>query len=81
LIFVFRKVLNYDRPLSGKVVSTSEQRFYFNDDQLIRWIDEDNKHVAAGNPEYAVKQAEQLDYSSHFLNAARSKARTLEAWN
>lgn len=81
LIFAFRKVLNYDRPLSGKVVSTSEERFYFNNDQLIRWIDQDKKQVEANNPDYAGKQAEYLEYSSKFQSAARSKARTLEAWN
>ena len=81
LIFAFRKILNYDRPLSGKVVSTSEERFYFNNDQLIRWIDQDKKQVEASNPDYAAKQAEYLEYSSTFQSAARSKARMLEAWN
>jgi hypothetical protein len=67
--------------LSGKVVSTAEERFYFNNNQLVRWIDQDKKQVEASNSDYAAKQAEYLDFSSHFLSAARSKTRTLEAWN
>jgi hypothetical protein len=81
LIFAFRKVLNYDRPLSGKVVSTSEERFYFNNDQLVSWIDQDKKQVETSNPDYAAKQAEYLEYSSKFQSAARSRARTLEDWH
>ena len=81
LIFAFRKVLNYNRPLSGKVVSTSEERFYFNNDQLIRWLDPDNKPVEASNPDYAAKQAEYLEYSGKFQTFARSRARSLEDWH
>lgn len=81
LIFAFRKVLNYSRPLSGKVVSTSEERFYFSDDQLIRWLDPDSKQVETSSPDYTAKQAEYLEYSSKFQSAARSKARSLAAWN
>jgi hypothetical protein len=81
LIFAFRKVLRYSEPLSGKVVSTSVERFYFQDDQLIRWLDTDNKPVETSNPDYAAKQADYLEYSSKFQSAARSRARTLEAWN
>jgi uncharacterized protein YxeA len=43
LIFVFRKDFRYNRPLSGKVVSTAENRFYFDNETLIRWIDENGK--------------------------------------
>jgi len=39
LIFAFQKRFNYKEPLSGKVVSTEEDRFYFNDDNLIKWLD------------------------------------------
>ena len=38
--FVFRKQDTYDVPLSGKVVKTRVDRFYFSDDELIRWINE-----------------------------------------
>jgi hypothetical protein len=81
LIFTFRKVLTYSEPLSGKVVRTSVERFYFKDDQLFKWLDTDNKQVETSNPDYAAKQAEYLEYSSKFQSAARSRARTLEDWH
>ena len=81
LIFTFLKVLKYSEPLSGKVVSTSVERFYFKDDQLIKWLDTDNKQVETSNPDYAAKQAEYLEYSGKFQSAARSRARTLEDWH
>ena len=49
LFFVFRVESRYDKPLSGKVVSKSEERFYFVDDALIRWLDPRKKEVSAGS--------------------------------
>jgi hypothetical protein len=71
LIFVFRKDSQYDKPLSGKVVSTSENRFYFDNKQLIRWIGENGKQVSSNQPEYAEKQRENLENSSEFLKLVR----------
>lgn len=79
LIFVFQKESRYDRPLSGKVVRTSENRFYFENDRLIRWLGEDGKPVASGGAEYQEKQNEFLETSRKFVDAARSKASTIEA--
>lgn len=39
LIFVFQKRFNYDKPMSGKVVSTEENRYYFNEGTLIKWVE------------------------------------------
>ena len=58
LIFVYRKESTYDQPLSGKLVSTKENRFYFTNDKLIRWIDENGKQVATDSSEYQEKQKE-----------------------
>jgi hypothetical protein len=79
LIFVFEKVLNYDRPLSGKVVSTTENRFYYNDGELIRWIDATGKPVAVDAEYYSVKQNELLSNSTTYVTAARSKSKILRA--
>lgn len=79
LIFVFQKEYRYDRPLSGKVVRTSENRFYFENDGLIRWLDEDGKPVASGSAEYQEKQDEYLETSRKFMDGARSKGSTIEA--
>lgn len=79
LIFVFRKDYRYDRPMSGKVVSTQENRFYFQNDRLLRWVNEDGKQIAPTIDEFKQKQDEYLESSSKFLDGARSKNATIEA--
>lgn len=79
LIFVFRKDFRYDRPMSGKVVQTEENRFYFANDRLIRWLDEAGKLVAPATAEYQQKQDEYLDSSRKFVEGARAKSPTIEA--
>lgn len=78
LIFVFRKESRYDKPLSGRVVSTQQQRFYFNNGQLIRWLDEKGKSVAAG-PTFSSKQEELRNSSKELSEGARSPGSTIEA--
>lgn len=80
LIFVYRKDFTYDKPLSGRVVNTKDNRFYFQNDRLIRWINENGKEVSPG-PEYQKEQDEYLATSNKFLIAARSKNPMIEAWN
>ncbi len=72
LIFVFRKDFQYDKPLSGKTISTKENRFYFNNDRLIRWIGEKGKQITPKQSEYGAKQREYLESSAEFLKLARS---------
>ncbi|MBC8031949.1 MAG: hypothetical protein H7Z16_17835 [Pyrinomonadaceae bacterium] len=79
LIFAFRKDYRYDRPMSGKVVSTQENRFYFQNDRLISWVNEDGRQVATATDEFKQKQDEYLESSSKFLTGARSKNATIEA--
>lgn len=79
LIFVLQTDLRYDKPLSGKVVKKAENRFYFSDDKLIRWIDENSKEVASEKAEYAEKQKEYLDSSKQFSDGARGKSATIES--
>jgi hypothetical protein len=78
LIFVFRRESQYDKPLSGKVVSTTENRFYFSDDKMIRWLDEDGKQIAADAPDFGRKQNEYLQSSKQFAAGARSANSTIE---
>jgi hypothetical protein len=80
LIFVYRKDSTYDRPLSGRVVRTKENRFYFQNDRLIKWINENGKEVSPDD-EYQQQQDEYLGTSSKFLIAVRSKSPTIEAVN
>jgi hypothetical protein len=79
LIFIFRKQDTYDKPHSGKVVRTTEHRFYFSDDKLIRWIDGNGKQIAPGVAEYQKKQNEYLRVSQRFVEGSRSQETTIEA--
>jgi hypothetical protein len=79
LIFVLRTDYLYAKPLSGKVLKTTENRFYFSDDNLIRWIDEHGKQVAADTNEYQEKQKEYLESSKQFSDGARSQKPTIES--
>jgi hypothetical protein len=78
LIFVFHKDSRYDQPLSGKVVATTENRYYFKDDKLIRWIGEDGKQVPATAPEFAQVESRLLASSKQFVEGAQSKNPTIE---
>jgi len=79
LIFVLRVDSRYDKPLSGKVVKKTEDRFYFRDDKLIRWVDENGKEVASEKTEYAEKQKEYLESSKQLSDGARGKSSTIES--
>ena len=78
LIFVLRTDYAYSKPLSGRVVKTELSRFYFTDDKLIRWLDENRKQVTSETSEYTEKQKEYLDNSKLFSEGARSKKQTIE---
>ena len=75
LIFVFHQEEQYDKPLSGKVTSKKENRYYFDNDKLIKWIDENGKEVAD------LKSAEDqyLKSSKELTAGAMSKAKTIES--
>jgi hypothetical protein len=79
LIFVLQTDLRYDKPLSGKVVKKTENRFYFSEDKLIRWVDENGKEVASEKAEYAEKQKEYLESSKQLSDGARGKSSTIES--
>ena len=79
LIFVFYRRETYDAPLSGKVSKTAEERFYFADGRLIRWLDSRGRAVAPGRGEYREAQARYLDGSRRFVEGARSPNSTIEA--
>ena len=79
LIFVLRKESRYSKPLSGKVIATTENRFYFKDDQMIRWINGRGKQIAASASEYSDKQKEYLDGSKEFTDGVRAKKATIES--
>lgn len=79
LIFVFRKEFAYDKPLSGRVAGTREDRFYFNNDKLIKWSDENGRDVEPDKAEYFEKQNEYRKSSTQFTAGSRSRKSTIEA--
>lgn len=79
LIFVYFKESRYNRPLSGKVVRSYENRFYFAKDRLIDWRNSMGRPAPNGTADYQEKQDEYLDAARKFLEGARSKATTIEA--
>jgi hypothetical protein len=79
LIFVLRTEFRYDKPLSGKVTAKTENRFYFGNDKLIRWIDENGKQAASDSPDYHAKQKEFLESSRLLSEGAQSKSPTIES--
>lgn len=79
LIFVLRTDYRYNKPLSGKVVRTTMNRYYFSNDKLIRWIDENGRQVASDTSAFQIGQKEYLDSSTQFTEGARSKKPTIES--
>jgi hypothetical protein len=64
LIFVFRTEWHYTKPMSGVTKSKTEQRFYFADGKLIRWLNPD-KEVTA-DPVKAERESKLLASSKKY---------------
>lgn len=79
LIFVFGKQDRYDKPMSGKVAESSENRLYFDDGELIRWLNKGAQQVAPSISKYPETQTLYLNTSKLFTEGARSKSSTIEA--
>ena len=78
LIFLYEKVSHYNRPLTGRVIRTVEQRYYFNNDKLIRWLDEKGKQQNLSSEDAQAKEKETLELSNSFVAAARSRQNKIE---
>ena len=71
LIFVFRADSDYDGLRSGKIVRTAEDRFYFRDGVLIRWVDPHAEPVVPSSGSFLEKQRECLQNAATFEREAR----------
>jgi len=71
LFFLLRIDHLYDRPF-GDVVTTAENRFYFTDGRLIRWIDPDRRFVPASASEFREQQNGKLGQSQQLIETLRS---------
>lgn len=79
LIFVLGTEKRYNRPLTGKVVSTKLSRFYFDNDKLIRWIDPSGKLMAGDSAEYQQQEKDYVETAKKFTDGARSSNKTIES--
>ena len=77
LIFVFEKTSHYNKPM-GRVARSTENRYYFNNDRLIRWVDKNGKQADTSSEEARSKQKDLLENSNLLSTGARSKNRTIE---
>jgi len=71
LFFVLRVESRYTAPLSGKVKSTAEDRFYFDDGKLIRWIDSSKKQNDPGSTNAQKRGSEILEQAKDFATFAK----------
>ncbi len=78
LIFVYEKIFHYNKPMTGKVIRTVENRYYFDNDQLIRWVEGNGKQAVTTGEEFRNNQKEFLENSALWIAAARSKNPVVE---
>lgn len=79
LIFIYRKDSTYSKPMSGRVTRIDEDRFYFNNGQLIRWIGQGGKQVPSSDSEYQKRQTDYLENSKLFIEGISSQKSVIEA--
>ena len=70
LFFVLRVESRYDKPLSGRVVERAEERFYFSNGALIRWL-VGTKESPPASSEAKQRGRELLDRATEFSNLAK----------
>lgn len=72
LIFVYEKNLQYDKPLTGRVISVKNHRYYFNEDRLIKWL-EGKKNHDIDDPTVQDKQTLFINGAKELTELANSK--------
>lgn len=72
LFFVLRMETRYTAPNSGKVKNKTEERFYFADNKLIRWLDA-KKKPGAPAPEAEQRGGELLAQAGKYLHLINSE--------
>jgi hypothetical protein len=72
LIFAFQQAAEYESPHDAKVKTVREDRFYFHQGTLLKWVDADKKEVPPGGPLGMEKAKEVLNEAAKFGRAAES---------
>ena len=83
LFFVLETTESYDvsnnEPIkTGKITGRSQNRFYFDNGQLTRWINADGK-IIEGGIDFEAQERDQLQFAREMLAGARGKAKTIVA--
>ena len=85
LFFFLSTLESYQKPLgaagSPGVITAKQQRYYFKNGAMWRWIDESGKTVARGGAGFKSKEAENLSFTREMLAGARGKAKIIVALN
>jgi hypothetical protein len=76
LIFEFEIHKFYDRPMTGNVVRAEENRYYFHNQRLIRWIGP--KGQIEGMKQYPDKEKERLEDLKNIDKWTKSKKTSIE---
>lgn len=79
LQFVYRKEETYSAPMSGKVTNSVETRSYFQNGELIRWLNSKVKPMRRGSDQYTEHETRCLRNSEIFVTGVRSTKATIEA--
>ena len=83
LFFILRTSQRYEQPIGasakpGKIASREQERWYFKNGKLWRWIKPDGKIVESG-AEFDNQAENYLSLAREFLAGARGKAKVVEA--
>ena len=82
LFFMLDTVESYDEPISAntpsKVISREQNRYYFKNGKLWRWVNGDGRKITAGI-DFEMHEKEQLNFAREMLAGARGKATTIIA--
>ena len=76
LEFLFRRSEHYSRPLSGTVVSVDEERFYWSNGRLIRWL-KGSRNQELESTDAAEQNREALGTARQLAACAADRMRTM----
>ncbi len=77
LFFVFKKEERYE-PIPPDFIDTElaevkENRYYFHNNKLIRWLDENKRQASKNDPQFSRAQRNILNDSNNYILKAKSK--------
>ena len=82
LFFLLDTVESYDQPISVsvplKITSREQNRYYFKNGELWRWINGDGRKITAGI-DFEMHEKEQLQFARQMLAGARGKSKEIVA--